>query len=307
MLEFIRSDTKFDFASKMKMAVIGSLVLILIGAASIIYHGGLNLGVDFAGGALIQLKFQKESSVDRIRSALEGAKIENCFIQQFGARDSNEYLIRTAEAGIDLKEFSDRIESALTSIFGQGSYEVRRIETVGPKIGKDLTQKAIMALALAWIAMLIYVGIRFEWRYAVGGILALVHDVLVTVSVLSLLNMEFTLNTVAALLTIIGFSINDTIVIFDRIRENLRKNVKGDLREIVNVSVNQTLSRTILTSFTVFLVLAALLALGGPVIFDFAFTMFVGTIAGVYSTVFIASPFVLAMERYFPSRGRRKK
>ncbi|HOX95582.1 MAG TPA: protein translocase subunit SecF, partial [Syntrophales bacterium] len=281
MLEFIRSDTKLDFVSKMKMAVIGSLVLILFGAASIIYHGGLNLGVDFAGGALIQLKFQKESSVDRIRSALEGAKIENCFIQQFGARDSNEYLVRTAEAGIDLKAFSDRIESALTSIFGQGSYEVRRIETVGPKIGKDLAQKAIWALTLSWIAMLVYVGFRFEFRYAVGGIIALVHDVLVTVGVLSLLNMEFTLNTVAALLTIIGFSINDTIVIFDRIRENRRKNVKIALRDLVNISVNQTLSRTILTSFTVFLVLVVLLVLGGPVIFDFAFTMFVGVVAGV--------------------------
>lgn len=306
MLEFIRSDTKFDFVSKMKMAVIGSLFLILFGAASIIYHGGLNLGVDFAGGALIQLKFQKESSVDRIRSALEGAKIENCFIQQFGTRDSNEYLIRTAEAGIDLKAFSDRIESALTSTFGQGSFEVRRIETVGPKIGKDLTQKALWALALSWIAMLVYVGFRFEFRYAVGGIIALVHDVLVTVGVLSLLNMEFTLNTVAALLTIIGFSINDTIVIFDRIRENRRKNVKGELRDLVNVSVNQTLSRTILTSFTVFLVLIVLLVLGGPVIFDFAFTMFVGVIAGVYSTVFIASPIVLALEGVKPSKKRKK-
>jgi preprotein translocase subunit SecF len=306
MLEFIRSDTKFDFVSKMKMAVIGSLVLILIGAASVIYRGGLNLGVDFAGGALIQLKFQKESSVDRIRSALEDAKIENCFIQQFGTRDSNEYLVRTAEAGIDLKEFSDRIESALTSIFGQGSYEVRRIETVGPKIGKDLTQKALMALSLAWIAMLVYVGFRFEFRYALGGIIALVHDVLVTVGVLSLLNMEFTLNTVAALLTIIGFSINDTIVIFDRIRENRRKNIKSELRDIVNVSVNQTLSRTILTSLTVFLVLIVLLALGGPVIFDFAFTMVVGVIAGVYSTVFIASPIVLALEGVKPARKRKK-
>ncbi|HOD35522.1 MAG TPA: protein translocase subunit SecF [Syntrophales bacterium] len=306
MLEFIRSDTKLDFVSKMKMAVIGSLVLILFGAASIIYHGGLNLGVDFAGGALIQLKFQKESSVDRIRSALEGAKIENCFIQQFGARDSNEYLVRTAEAGIDLKAFSDRIESALTSIFGQGSYEVRRIETVGPKIGKDLAQKAIWALTLSWIAMLVYVGFRFEFRYAVGGIIALVHDVLVTVGVLSLLNMEFTLNTVAALLTIIGFSINDTIVIFDRIRENRRKNVKIALRDLVNISVNQTLSRTILTSFTVFLVLVVLLVLGGPVIFDFAFTMFVGVVAGVYSTVFIASPIVLALEGVKPARKRKK-
>ena len=306
MLEFIRPDTKFDFASKMKAAVIASAAFILIGIASIVYHGGLNLGVDFAGGAVVQLKFQKETSTDSIRSALDGVQLENSVIQQFGTGENREYLIRTSETAADLKVLTDRIDGALTKAFGQGSYEIRRVEAVGPKVGKDLTQKAILALALSWAAMLIYVGVRFEFRYAVGGILALIHDVLVTVGVLSLLNMEFTLNTVAALLTIVGYSINDTIVIFDRIRENVRKRIRADLRQIVNVSVNETLSRTILTSLTVFLVLVALLVLGGPVIFDFSFTMFVGVIAGCYSTVFIASPFVLFMERHMPSKRKRK-
>jgi len=306
MLEFIRPDTKIDFASKMKAAVIASVAFILIGIASIVYHGGLNLGVDFAGGAVVQLKFQKETSTDSIRSALDGVQLENSVIQQFGTGENREYLIRTSETAADLKVLTDRIDGALTKAFGQGAYEIRRVEAVGPKVGRDLTQKAILALALSWAAMLIYVGIRFEFRYAVGGILALIHDVLVTVGVLSLLNMEFTLNTVAALLTIVGYSINDTIVIFDRIRENVRKKIRADLRQIVNVSVNETLSRTILTSLTVFLVLVALLVLGGPVIFDFSFTMFVGVIAGCYSTVFIASPFVLFMERYMPSKRKRK-
>jgi len=306
MLEFIRPDTKIDFASKMKAAVIASVAFILIGIASIVYHGGLNLGVDFAGGAVVQLKFQKETSTDSIRSALDGVQLENSVIQQFGTGENREYLIRTSETAADLKVLTDRIDGALTKAFGQGAYEIRRVEAVGPKVGRDLTQKAILALALSWAAMLIYVGIRFEFRYAVGGILALIHDVLVTVGVLSLLNMEFTLNTVAALLTIVGYSINDTIVIFDRIRENVRKKIRADLRQIVNVSVNETLSRTILTSLTVFLVLVALLVLGGPVIFDFSFTMFVGVIAGCYSTVFIASPFVLFMERYLPSKRKRK-
>ena len=306
MLEFIRPDTKIDFASKMKAAVIASGVFILIGIASIVYHGGLNLGVDFAGGAVVQLKFQKETSTDSIRSALDGVQLENSVIQQFGTGENREYLIRTSETAADLKVLTDRIDGALTKAFGQGAYEIRRVEAVGPKVGRDLTQKAILALALSWAAMLIYVGIRFEFRYAVGGILALIHDVLVTVGVLSLLNMEFTLNTVAALLTIVGYSINDTIVIFDRIRENVRKKIRADLRQIVNVSVNETLSRTILTSLTVFLVLVALLVLGGPVIFDFSFTMFVGVIAGCYSTVFIASPFVLFMERFMPSKRKRK-
>jgi len=306
MLEFIRPDTQFDFVGKMKAAVIASVVFILIGLASILYHGGLNLGVDFAGGAVVQVKFQKESSTDSIRSALDGVQLENSNIQEFGATENREFLIRTSETAADLKLLTDRIDVALAKVFGQGTYEIRRVEAVGPKVGKDLRQKAILALALAWAAMLVYIGFRFEFRYAVGGILALIHDVLVTVGVLSLLNMEFTLNTVAALLTIIGFSINDTIVIYDRIRENVKKKVRSDLRQIVNLSVNETLSRTILTSLTVFLVLLALLFLGGPVIFDFAFAMFVGVIAGCYSTVFIASPFVLFMERYMPSKRKRK-
>jgi preprotein translocase subunit SecF len=306
MFELIRPDTKFDFASKMKAAVIASVVFILIGLASIVIRGGLNLGVDFAGGAVVQVKFQKEASTDALRSALDGVQLENSTIQEFGAAENREFLIRTPETAADLKILTDRIDNALTKSFGQGTYEIRRVEAVGPKVGKDLTQKAILALALAWVAMLIYIGFRFEFRYAVGGILALIHDVLVTVGVLSLLNMEFTLNTVAALLTIIGFSINDTIVIYDRIRENVRKKIRADLRQIVNVSVNETLSRTILTSLTVFLVLVVLLLLGGPVIFDFAFAMFVGVIAGCYSTVFIASPFVLFMERFMPSKRKRK-
>ncbi len=306
MFELIRPDTKFDFASKMKAAVIASVVFILIGLASIVYHGGLNLGVDFAGGAVVQIKFQKEATTDRLRSALDGVQLENSTIQAFGAAENREFLIRTPETAADLKVLTDRIDSALSTTFGQGAYEIRRVEAVGPKVGKDLTQKALLALALSWAAMLVYVGFRFEFRYAVGGIIALIHDVLVTVGVLSLLNMEFTLNTVAALLTIIGFSINDTIVIFDRIRENVKKKVRADLRQIVNVSVNETLSRTILTSLTVFLVLLSLLFLGGPVIFDFSFTLFVGVIAGCYSTVFIASPFVLLMERVMPAKRKRK-
>jgi len=306
MFELIRPDTKFDFASKMKAAVIASVAFILIGLVSIVYHGGLNLGVDFAGGAVVQIKFQKEATTDRLRSALDGVQLENSNIQAFGAAENREFLIRTPETAADLKVLTDRIDTALSKAFGQGTYEIRRVEAVGPKVGKDLTQKALLALALSWAAMLVYVGFRFEFRYAVGGIIALIHDVLVTVGVLSLLNMEFTLNTVAALLTIIGFSINDTIVIFDRIRENVKKKVRADLRQIVNVSVNETLSRTILTSLTVFLVLLSLLFLGGPVIFDFSFTLFVGVIAGCYSTVFIASPFVLLMERVIPAKRKRK-
>lgn len=306
MFELIRPDTNFDFVSKMKAAVIASVTFIVIGMASIVYHGGLNLGVDFAGGAVVQVQFQKEATTDGLRTALDGVQLENSTIQAFGTAENREFLIRTPETAADLKLLTDRIDSALAKTFGAGTYEIRRVEAVGPKVGKDLSQKAVLALALSWAAMLVYIAWRFEFRYAVGGILALIHDVLVTVAVLSLLNMEFTLNTVAALLTIIGFSINDTIVIYDRIRENVKKKIRADLRQIVNVSVNETLSRTILTSLTVFMVLLALLFLGGPVIFDFSFALFVGVVAGSYSTVFIASPFVLFMERFAPSKRKRK-
>jgi preprotein translocase subunit SecF len=306
MFELIRPDTQFDFVSKMKAAVIASVAFIVIGMASIVYHGGLNLGVDFAGGAVVQVQFQKEATTDGLRSALDGVQLENSTIQAFGTAENREFLIRTPETAADLKLLTDRIDSALAKAFGAGTYEIRRVEAVGPKVGKDLSRKAILALALSWAAMLVYIAWRFEFRYAVGGILALIHDVLVTVAVLSLLNMEFTLNTVAALLTIVGFSINDTIVIYDRIRENVKKKIRSDLRQIVNVSVNETLSRTILTSLTVFMVLLALLFLGGPVIFDFSFALFVGVVAGSYSTVFIASPFVLFMERFAPSKRKRK-
>jgi preprotein translocase subunit SecF len=306
MFELIRPDTQFDFVSKMKAAVIASVAFIAIGMASIVYHGGLNLGVDFAGGAVVQVQFQKEATTDGLRTALDGVQLENSTIQAFGTAENREFLIRTPETAADLKLLTDRIDSALAKAFGAGTYEIRRVEAVGPKVGKDLSRKAILALALSWAAMLVYIAWRFEFRYAVGGILALIHDVLVTVAVLSLLNMEFTLNTVAALLTIIGFSINDTIVIYDRIRENVKKKIRADLRQIVNVSVNETLSRTILTSLTVFMVLLALLFLGGPVIFDFSFALFVGVVAGSYSTVFIASPFVLFMERFATSKRKRK-
>jgi preprotein translocase subunit SecF len=303
-MEFIKSETNFDFVGKMKIAVACSLAMIIIGFASIVWHGGLNYGIDFAGGTLVQIKFQKEPSVDAIRGAFTSIGLENSIIQSFG---ENEVVIRTAELSSDQRGLSGKIEDALTAVYGKDSFEIRRVEVVGPKVGSDLTRKAILALVFSWIGMLIYIAWRFEFRYAVGGILALVHDVIITVGVFSLLNKEFDLNIVAALLTIIGYSINDTIVIYDRIRENVRKNVKQSLRDIINLSVNQTLSRTILTSFTVFLVVAILFFFGGAVIHDFAFALLIGVVVGAYSTVFIASPIVLAFEKIKPSGLKRSK
>jgi preprotein translocase subunit SecF len=288
----------------MKPAVLVSVVFIIIGIASIIWHGGLNFGIDFAGGTLVQIKFQKETSADRIRAAFKNIGLEDSIIQPFGP---NESIVRVTQSASRSQDVSDKIQNALAAALGQTAFEIRRVEMVGPKVGKDLTQKAIWAIILSWIGILVYVGIRFEFRYALGGIIALVHDVLITVAALSLLDKAFDLNIVAALLTIIGYSINDTIVIFDRIRENSRKNMKMPLNDIINLSVNQTLSRTLLTSLTVFMVLLILFFFGGAVIHDFTFAMLVGTVAGVYSTVFIASPIVLAFEKIKPSKIKLKR
>ncbi|MEK6534900.1 MAG: protein translocase subunit SecF [Thermodesulfobacteriota bacterium] len=303
-MEIIKTVTNYNFVRLMKPAVILSLAVIIIGIASLIWHGGPNYGIDFAGGTLIQIKFQNETPADKIRAAFKSIGFEGSVIQDFGPK---EVIVRTAESGTDAKGLTSRVEEALGAAFGKGAYEVRRIEMVGPKVGRDLTRKAILAIIFSWIGILVYVGVRFEFRYALGGIIALVHDVLVTVTFLSLFNKEFDLNIVAALLTIIGYSINDTIVIFDRIRENARKNTRQSLNDVINASVNQTLSRTILTSLTVFMVLVILFFFGGAVIHDFTFALLVGTVAGVYSTVFIASPIVLLFEKIKPTGLKRKK
>lgn len=303
-MEFIKSGTSIDFIGKRKIAFACSLALIIISVASIVWHKGLNYGIDFAGGTLVQIKFQKEPSADAIRSTFKSIGLENSIIQAFG---ENEVVIRTAESSSDPKGLSGKIEDALTAVYGKETFEIRRVEVVGPKVGSDLTRKAILAIVFSWIGMLIYIAWRFEFRYAVGGILALIHDIIITVGIFSLLNKEFDLTIVAALLTIIGYSINDTIVVYDRIRENVRKNIKQSLADTINASINQTLSRTILTSFTVFLVVAVLFFFGGAVIHDFAFALLVGVVVGTYSSIFVASPIVLAFEKIKPSGIKRNK
>jgi len=303
-VEFIKPDINIDFVGKMKLACSISMAMIIITFASIAWHGGLNYGIDFAGGTLIQVKFNVPFTIDKIREAFQPLGIENSIIQQFGPQ---EIVVRVGEGTTDLKSLSGKVEEKLNNTFGQNAVEMRRVEMVGPKVGKDLTKKALLAIFFSWIGILIYVGFRFEFRYAAGGILALIHDTIITIGAFSLLNKEFDLTIVAALLTIIGYSINDTVVIFDRIRENARKNIKKPLAETINDSINQTLSRTILTAFTVFLVLLSLFFFGGPVIHDFAFALIVGVIVGAYSTVFIASPFVLVWDKWMPSKFRRKK
>jgi preprotein translocase subunit SecF len=301
-MEFIKPGTHFDFVGKMKIAVGISVALIIISILSVVWHGGLNFGIDFAGGTIIQVKFTKTAPADVIRKSFQGIHIDDAIIQEIG---QDEVIVRTNQPMTN--ELQTKVGEALTGQFGAGNFDIRRIEFVGPKVGKDLTNKAILAIVFAWVGMLIYIAWRFEFRYALGAIIALIHDTIIVIGALSLLNKEFTLTIVAALLTVIGYSINDTIVVFDRIRENRKKDLKRRLGEIINASVNETLSRTILTSFTVFLVLIALFFLGGPVIHDFAFALLVGIFVGTYSSIFIASPIVLLFENIQLSKMKRKK
>lgn len=306
-MEFIKPDTRIDFLRFTRLAVIASLVMIFIGIASLMYHGGPKLGIDFAGGTLIQVKFERETTAAEVRSVLAEIGMEGSLIQQFGAADENEFLIRTEVSTSDLEGIDEMVGRALAEHFGSENYEIRRVEMVGAAVGKDLRKKGVLSICYAMIGILIYVSLRFEFRYALGAIVALAHDIVITVGVFSLLGKEFTLPVIAALLAIIGYSLNDTIVVFDRIRENVKGVGRKTLPEIINMSLNHTLSRTLMTSFTTLLVLLALLVLGGPVINDFAFALTVGVVVGTYSSIFIASPLVLAWEKVLPSSEDRKK
>ncbi|MCK9274548.1 MAG: protein translocase subunit SecF [Syntrophales bacterium] len=306
-MEFIKAGTNINFVGKMKIAFWVSLAMIIISVVSLIVHGGLNLGIDFAGGTMVQIKFATPTGANEIRDALRAVNLEGSVIQRFGTRGENEFLIKTEKSSSDLKGLSDDIEKALATSYGTGDFEVRRVEVVGPKVGQDLRTKGILAILYAMVGILIYITWRFEFRYAIGAIIALLQDVFITVGIFSILGKEFTLPIVAALLTIIGYSLNDTIVVFDRIRENIKGIKKRSTAEVVNGSINQTLSRTLLTSLTTLLVVAALFFLGGAVIHDFAFALLVGIIVGTYSSVFVASPLILAWERIRPTKPKKKR
>ena len=304
-MELIRPDTKIDFIGKRKYALLISTIVILISFGSIFLHGGLKYGVDFAGGILLQIRFSKSVDISEVRNGLEAVGSKDAMVQKFGGE--NEFLIRIEKSSEELEALSKKIQTSLQEQFKDKSLEVRRAEVVGPKVGKDLKTKALWAVALSFAGILIYVAFRFHtFSYGFGGIAALVHDIIVTYGAISLFGIEYSLSTMAVILTIIGFSINDTIVIFDRVRENIKKLRKEDLATVMNVSINETLGRTILTTGTVMMVVLILFFFGGPVIHDFATAMIVGLITGTYSTVYIASPVVLLWDQYVAKRLRRR-
>lgn len=299
-MELLRPGTKIPFTRYRKLAAILSTAVNVL-VLAFLFIKGPTLGVDFAGGTLVQLKFLQPTSIPDIRQVLDSVKLGSSVIQDFGQEGSNEFLVRIEKADVELAALSDRVKKALTDKFGADKFEIRRVEYVGPKVGEDLRWRGTVSVIAATIMMGVYIWIRFSsafgakfgLNFGIGAVIALIHDVLVTVGALMLANYEFDLTVVAALLTIVGFSVNDTVVICDRIRENLRKIRRESLESIINTSINETLSRTILTTGTALLVLLSLYLLGGPVIRPFAFALLVGFVSGVYSTIFIASPIIL--------------
>lgn len=295
-MDLIKPDTKIDFVRMMKPAVFISLLAMLISLGTLIYHKGPEWGVEFTGGTEIQIKLAKDASADDIRDGLEAAGYPTDMVQRVGIEGDREYLIRFTPDVVQfdgIQDFQKSLEGLVKTnpIFEGGS--ILRVDYIGPNVGSELVTKAILAILLGCVGILIYVMLRFEFAFALGAVIALFHDAFIALGALSLMDKDFTLTIVAALLTIIGYSVNDTIIIFDRVRENLKKGVAGSFSDIINLSLNQTLSRTVLTNASVFLVLIPLFFFGGSVIHDFAFVMIVGCLAGTYSTIFVASAIVI--------------
>tara|TARA_B100000686_G_C16784726_1_gene974436 strand:+ start:1092 stop:1964 length:873 start_codon:yes stop_codon:yes gene_type:complete len=282
-------NTNFNFMRISKIMALMSIIFIIIGISSLIIKGGPKLSIDFTGGTIAQLQFDEEIEIVDLRLKLMQSGFQNTEIVEFGS--PKEVLIK-----MQTSDSSNEISEKLNKILDE-SFTIRRIESVGPKIGKELQSDAILAIALALSMILLYIGFRFDFYYAIGSVLALIHDVLITLGIFSLLSYEIDLSIIAAFLTIVGYSLNDTIVVFDRIRENIPKHIKKTLEEVINVSLNQTLSRTIITSFTTLIVVMVLFYFGGEVIHLFAFALIVGVFIGTYSSMFIASPVIVMLDK----------
>jgi len=276
--------TNFNFLRYKNFFILLSVFLIFF-SLILIFTKSLNFGVDFKGGTTIELRLEKEVEIEKIRNSLSKSKINNFSVKEFGT--ANDLLVST-DNSVSANDIKNFLEKDL-----QVKITVRKVETVGPKVGAELIKSAIFSLILAFTAIFIHLWLRFEWQFSLGGIVALFHDVLITVGVFSLLGLQFDLSIVAALLTILGYSINDTVIIYDRIRENLKKDSSSELSILINESLNNTLSRTLKTSGTTLLCIVAVLIFGGEVLRGFAFAITFGIIIGTYSSIYIASPILM--------------
>ena len=290
-MQLLKGKLNIDFMGKRRLAIILSGVLLATSLTALVTKG-LNFGIDFTGGTLIEAGYPESVELEPIRTALADAGFDNAQVQHFGS--ARDVLVRIApQAG---KETAQLSEEALAGMRQQNAgMEMRRIEFVGPQVGEELTEQGALAMIYALIGILIYIMVRFQWRFAPGAVIALVHDVLIIIGFFALFQFDFDLTVLAALLAVIGYSLNDTIVVFDRIRENFRKIRKGTSVEIVNTSLNQTISRTLMTSITTLLVLTSLFVFGGEVIHAFSLALILGVIVGTYSSIYVASTATLAM------------
>lgn len=287
-MEIFSKNKIYDFMKYSKIFFNLSVGLVIISLV-LLFTKGLNYGIDFSGGTLIQIKYDKQAPINDIRDALnKNAIFKDSVVTKFGSDD--EIIIRFSGSS---DELGDDLSQTVTSLLkNTGSFDIRRIDMVGPKAGSELKQKGVMALIISLLGILIYISFRFEWRFAIASVAALVHDVIVTLGLLVLLKIDINLDTLAAILTVIGYSLNDNIIIFDRIRENIEDMKTNVLNDVINTSVSLTLSRTILTSLTTFFVILALYLFGGEILNGFSFTLLAGIIIGTYSSVFVAAAFL---------------
>ncbi len=303
MFQIVKPDIHIDFIRLRKAALVFSGSLILAGIGSLILHGGPNYGIDFTGGLMLHVGFEKPVTIEEVRSAVGGLDIGAISVQTFGD-SGNEFLLRAPSGNDTLSGGrADQVKDALREALPDRGLIEKRTEMVGPRVGRELRERGILSVLAATVMMGLYIAIRFQLRFGIGAGVALFHDVLITVGALSVANMEINLSVIAGLLTVVGYSVNDTVVVSDRIRENMARFKKADLGELVNRSINETLSRTILTTGTSLLVLFALFIFGGGVIRGFAFTLIVGLTIGTYSSIFIASPVV----EFWESRTTRNE
>ena len=291
-MELFRKTTSIDFLGKRRYTTVFSAVLIVVGVISL-FTRGLNLGIDFTGGVLLEVGYSEPANLAEIRAQLGGGGFDTATVQNFGT--ATDVLIRVLpEEGVNSAQLGDNIIELLAS--GDAAVELRRSEFVGPQVGRELTERGGLAMLFAVMMILIYIMIRFQWKFAVGSVAALVHDVLVTIGLFSVFQLPFDLSVLAAILAVIGYSLNDTIVVFDRIRENFRLIRKDGAEQIMNISINQMLGRTVITSVTTLFVLGALLFLGGEAVRGFSLALIIGILIGTYSSIYTASAAALALD-----------
>ncbi|CBW26425.1 protein-export membrane protein [Halobacteriovorax marinus SJ] len=295
MFEIISNNTKINFVNKFSITTVISLLLVSVSLFGIITK--MNYGVDFRGGAEIQLKFKESINLDGLRKELADAGFKGIAAQTIGERSQNEFLVKVQGDETNLNQITEKVSETLLASYASKGVEVRKVDIVGPKAGAQLRISGFQAMLWALIAIMIYIGLRFDFKYSPGAIVALFHDVTIILGVFAFFNVEFTLQTVAALLAVIGYSVNDTVIVYDRVREHEEKNSALDLASHINNAVNETLSRTIMTSLTTLFVSVVMYFFGGLAIRDFFLAISLGVLIGTYSSIFVAAPVTLFFDR----------